>query len=148
MKKYKLIKALAVATPVTIAPLLASSCGIKNFDKNNLNTWGDIQKDLIIFGYYRNVQTVLDKTPNTTWSQWMTNSEKKALNDGFQAVNNKIDFNKTPSVITYTYDRTPTGSTLLSKVLTDGITYTFTGNGSEVKGSIKITFKATLDLFS
>ena len=156
MKKYKLIKALAIGAPIAITPLLAASCGSKGNGGNkpnpvpsenkNISTWGTPQKNEIIAAYLNGAQTWYNKsTSSKKWLGWTTGDDEIALEAGFKAVNSDADLNGINRNITFKYNDAPGATADVEAALKTGVTAVFTGEKDGFTGSLTITFKGDIN---
>ena len=159
MKKLLLNKSFLLAAPLLVVPIVASGCSKTTspnpkpkFNKDNLSTWGDTQKQAVVFDYLtRATKWINENQGSATWGKFTTPEsvggdidEVSILEDACQQVNSLMDFTSSNKNAEFTRP-VPSGvtaSTPLLTVLTKGITYTVTpfGTASTNPLSGKVTF--------
>ena len=154
MKKYKLIKTIALSTPIVVTPLIANSCNDPIFKRNDLSTWGDKQKNMInnylISEAKKKYDNWPDPTTPKTWEHFRF--ARYDLNDALDLVNALTNLDNEDSSgngnVAWQYLKDGDYDTDAKAVLSKGVTLFFTAekiaSGVQFSGTMTITIKGNI----
>ena len=150
MKKYKLIKNIALSTPIIVTPLIANSCNNDNNAPVNLSDWSNKEKQIMATTYISNAkQFITTKGETVTWVDWESVDPKKgdnlAIQNGLKAIFAKYKININIFDVVIGYNPAPKTTDQVKKVLNKGITCSLTARkGTGLKGTAKFYIKSNI----